>query len=196
MAPKTLRPEKPYPEFPLFAHPNGQWSKKILGRPWYFGTWDNPDSALRLYLDQIDDIRAGRNPNRQSLNGGSINMADMLNNFLVAKRDQSQNGEISVRHFQDYKRSCTVVLEFFGRRLAVSSLTTADFSSLRQAFPKTWGPTKIGNEIQRMRAAFKWAAESDLIDREPKYGPGFKKPSRSVVRRAKGERQSICQCAG
>ncbi len=139
---QKVRPDKPYPEFPLFAHPNGQWAKKILGRPWYFGTWDRPDAALQLYFDQIDDIRAGRDPNRQTQNDGSINMADMLNTFLVAKRDQSQNGEITVRHFQDYKRSCKFVLNFFGRQLAVSSLTTADFSNLRQTFPQGLGVNK------------------------------------------------------
>ncbi len=42
-----------------------------------------------------------------------------------------------------------------------------------------------------MRAAFKWSAVADLIDREPRYGPGFKKPPKSVVQRAKGERQAI-----
>jgi hypothetical protein len=29
---KTQTPPKPYPEFPLTAHPNGQWCKKIRGK--------------------------------------------------------------------------------------------------------------------------------------------------------------------
>lgn len=34
-----MRPAKPYPDFPLFAHPTGYWAKKIKGRLHYFGQW-------------------------------------------------------------------------------------------------------------------------------------------------------------
>lgn len=31
------RPEKPYADFPLYAHPLGYWSKKIKGKIIHFG---------------------------------------------------------------------------------------------------------------------------------------------------------------
>lgn len=41
------KPAKPYPGFPLTANGNGQWSKKIRGKVFYFGPWVDPDAAYR-----------------------------------------------------------------------------------------------------------------------------------------------------
>jgi hypothetical protein len=60
------KPEKPYADFPLTAHPTGYWCKKIRGRLHYFGKWDYPDGALENYLDQKDAIHAGRDRRGQS----------------------------------------------------------------------------------------------------------------------------------
>jgi integrase len=46
---KPAKPEKPSPDYPLFAHATGRWAKKVNGRTVYFGTWDNPAAALREY---------------------------------------------------------------------------------------------------------------------------------------------------
>jgi len=43
---KPAKPSKPYPEFPLTAHPAGYWCKKIRGTIYYFDRWDDPDGAL------------------------------------------------------------------------------------------------------------------------------------------------------
>jgi len=64
---KTTRhkPNKPYQHFPLFLHATGRWAKKIRGRMHYFGPWSDPDGALQKYLDQRDDLQAGRTPRVQ-----------------------------------------------------------------------------------------------------------------------------------
>jgi hypothetical protein len=56
------KPKKPRPTFPLPPHPNGSWCKKIAGKLYYFGGWDDPEAALKLYESQRQDLEAGRTP--------------------------------------------------------------------------------------------------------------------------------------
>lgn len=53
------KPAKPTPDFPLFAHNNGQWAKKVNGRLRYFGPWDDPKAALARFLDTTPEVSNG-----------------------------------------------------------------------------------------------------------------------------------------
>lgn len=43
------KPAKPRPDFPLTAHATRRWCKKIQGKLYYFGRWEDPQGALREY---------------------------------------------------------------------------------------------------------------------------------------------------
>jgi hypothetical protein len=62
----ATKPDKPWPTFPLYAHKSGRWAKKIRGTTHYFGPWRDPDGCLRRYLEDKDDLEAGRRPSRAS----------------------------------------------------------------------------------------------------------------------------------
>ena len=85
---KTAKPKKPYPEFPLFAHQAKQWAKKIKGKMWYFGVWDDPMAALEKYNQDIHEIQAGRDPRRTRahVSSGELSVYDLANLYLARHR--------------------------------------------------------------------------------------------------------------
>lgn len=59
---KSQKPNKPHPEFPLFAHAAGAWAKKIRGKLHYSGPRGDPDGALKKYGAEKDALHSGRKP--------------------------------------------------------------------------------------------------------------------------------------
>ena len=56
------KPDKPYQGFPMFAHPSGQWAKKINRKLAYFGVWADPEAALERLNREFPYLKAGRTP--------------------------------------------------------------------------------------------------------------------------------------
>ena len=141
--------------------------------------------ALRKYQEQRDDLHAGRKP-RQDDDG--LEVRDLLNRFLTAKRHLLDTREITQRTFDDYHASCARIGSSFGLTRRLDDVRPEDFERLRTEMAKTWGPVTLGNEIQRVRVVFKYAYDAGLLDRPVRYGPGFKRPSRKVLRK-RGQRR-------
>src|SRR6516162_45415 len=93
-SPSSGKPAKPYPDFPLFPHAAGVWAKKIRGKLHYFGPRDDPDGALKKYLEQKDDLHAGRTPRPDP---GELTVKGLANAFLTAKDTLMKAGELSPR---------------------------------------------------------------------------------------------------
>jgi len=173
------KPEKPYPDFPLYAHPRGYWCKKIRGKFFYFGRWEDPDGALAKYLEQKDSLHAGRSLRPDP---DALTVKELCNQFLNAKAASRDAGEITSRTWDDYKAAGVILVDHFGRGRLVSDLGPDDFASLRKKMAKNWGPVTLGNTIQRIRVAFKFAVDNGLVSKVIPYGQAFKRPSKKTLR--------------
>jgi hypothetical protein len=138
-----------------------------------------PDGALENFLDQRDDLMAGRTPR---LTADGFTVKDLCNSFLTAKRHQQEAGDITRRTFDDYFTTCETLLSAFGKRRLVDDLSPRDFESLRASLAKTRNPNTLGNEVTRIRVAFKYAYDADLIEHPMKFGPTFKRPAKRILR--------------
>ena len=180
---KTQKPKKPYKDFPLFAHATGQWAKKIKGKMWYFGTWNEPQAALDRFRKEVDDIQSGRDPRKLATGVAGVatqvgcTIIQLVNSFLTEKEDRMLAGRLSKKMFVQYRDACKVIIDRFGKDSLVSALVPQDFSALLSAFPKTWGLSMVGSTVGRVRSVFLFAAEADLIEKPVKFGSGFKEPS-------------------
>ena len=118
---------KPYPSFPLTAHNNGQWCKKICGKVCFFGVWDDPKEALERYLREAADLHAARQPSVATLPSDMATVKDVCNHYLTYQLERAESGEISFRWFEDTRST----IQDFGRYVSsgqpVSNLMPDNF---------------------------------------------------------------------
>jgi hypothetical protein len=95
--------KKPHPDFPLFPHRSGRWAKKVKGQFAYFGKVSDDtrgERALKLWLEQKDDLLAGRKPRKDDV--GKLTLRDLVNAFLDEKERLRTSAEITPRTFAEY----------------------------------------------------------------------------------------------
>ena len=179
------KPKKPRKDFPLYAHAVGRWAKKVCGKTVYFTLWrEDPKgvAALEEWLDQKDDLQAGRKPRAKS---DGLVVGDLCNLYLADKEQARDIGELSPRTFQTCYGTCDIVCKHLGRDRAVADLVPDDFRKLRAKLAKTRGAVALGNEVMRVRGIFKFAFDEGLILAPVKYGQSFGKPKPEVAARAR-----------
>lgn len=175
--------KKPRPDFPLFPHATGRWAKKVRGRLVYFGkVAEDPkgQAALSLWLDQKDDLLAGRTPRAKQ---GAIAVEELCNRFCAAKDDRVAAGELSAATFRDYVGTAKRVARFFGKRRLVEDLRGDDFDKFRAELAKTNGLVGLTNQITITRMIFNYAWKADLIEKPICFGANFSRPPKNAVRR-------------
>lgn len=179
---RPKKPAKPRPDFPLFPHANGFWAKKVRGKLVYFGkVADDPqgESALNRWLDEKDCLLAGRTPRQVT---DRLTTRDLCNHFLTFKEDQRDCGELATVTYLDYYRTCSILIDAFGKSRLVEDVAPDDFRLLRRRLSKQYGIHRRSNTIQRVRSIFKYAFDADLIERPVRFGPEFKLPAKRLKR--------------
>ncbi len=186
-APK--KPKKPYPEFPLFPHATKRWAKKIKGKLHYFGPWDKPDEAAAKYLSNRDRLQAGLPMAGTDVTPADtrLTMRELVNQFLNSKRRLMENSELSRQMHHDYFTNCEMVLDQLGRETLVENLKAEDFETMRANMAVGVGLVTLSNRIRLTRILFKYGYDADLLEKPIRFGPGFKTPSKKLLR---AERQS------
>jgi integrase len=178
-------PDKPYDEFPLTAHPNGQWCKKIRGKLHYFGSWEGWQEALALFQEQRDDLYAGRTPRGR---GDGPTLAELMDRFLYSKKLLADSGEITPRSYADYERTCDKIEASVPTTRLLSDLRTEDFEKLRSDLAQGHGPTTQKGDLGRTRMVFNYAYDSGLAQTPVRYGKALKTPHARVFRRLANQR--------
>jgi hypothetical protein len=75
----------------------------------YFGTWDEAGGALNRFLEQKDDLYAGR-VRRQDREG--FTLADLCDSLLNYKRHALDTRELALRTWQEYQTPAIVIDEW------------------------------------------------------------------------------------
>ena len=134
---RRTKPKKPYPSFPLTAHNNGQWCKKIRGKIHFFGVWDNPEAALEQYLSHAADLHAGRQPAIHNLSSDDPTVKEVANHFLTYQFQRVDAGEITARWFEDCRRVVESFAKYIGPNRLANDLRPDDFQRFRQKLSRT-----------------------------------------------------------
>jgi len=180
------KPPKPRKDWPLFAHNNGQWSKKVRGKIHHFGTWDDPQAALEKWLSQKDDLLAGRTP--RAVDPDALTVGTLCDLFLDSRQRLVDTGEIRPQTLIDYHAIAKIVAKVLGRGAAVEQLRPDDFARLRSALAK--GAKKEGvnvksleGHVARARAIFNYADKNGLLERSLSkiWGTEFNKPKKTAL---------------
>ncbi len=147
-----------------------------------------PTAQLEKYLEQKDDLHAGRTPRVQ---GDGLTVRDLLNRFLTAKKTLVDAGELAARTFGDYKSVCEQISAAFGLTRLVDDLASDDFEKLRAGTAPALGPGGAGErDPAHSVVVFKYAYDAGLIELPIRYGPLFRRPTRKVLRKARNAKRA------
>lgn len=187
--PKREKPQKPYREYPLFAHQSGVWARKIKGKLHYFGPWDKPDEAKARHDREIHYLQSGEQPPEAETTIGSLCAA-----FLTEKEALKDTGDINEQSYYEYKTVVDAVKGHFGETRPVATLIPTAFAGLRTALAKKqdgtqYSPVTLKRRLTIARMIFVYANEEMGIT--IRYKRGLQSPSSRIVRQAARERGKL-----
>ncbi len=175
------KPAKPTADFPLTPHSSGKWCKKIRGKIYYFGSWDDPQGAMAEYLEQRDYLLAGK-----EVPTGGHTLFEVLDRFMQSRSKDLATGEIAQRTWDDYKDNCDLILRLYNPKAVVEQLGPEDLQDLRTKLFDGVNPTTAGNRIRMAKTAIRYI-ETIVPKFRMDFGKWFAQPSAKVKRKARVE---------
>jgi integrase len=185
----NAKPKKPSKLFPLYAHSSGQWAKKIRQKVYYFGPWDDWQAALNKYLDEKDNLFAGR-PRLGNPTPTATTVSDVLEGFYADKEGAFETGDISERTLGEYKGICVVIGDTLGDDTPIDLLTYDELSKLRRRL----GKGKSGKQVSPVTlkrlltfARMVFCFGNDELGTNIRYKKALKTPAARLIRKARNE---------
>jgi len=189
---KRKKPKKPHRSFPLTAHNNGQWCKKIRGKVHFFGVWADPQAALDNYLRVAADLHAGRKPRESTLAGPGVTVKGVANHYLTYQAQRVEEGEITPRWLDDCLRTVEHFVKSMGTARLALDVRSEDFHQYRQELVRRGLTGRRGLDVHALdrsitvvKAMFEHAYQTDLLERPVKYGDAFRRSSADSKRKSK-----------
>ena len=197
--PKVTLPEKPYDGFELFPHQTGRWAKKIRGQIRFYGRWGR---SVAGQIVMVDDVPASAREAKIEFDrcwpyhsegkeaptiDEGLTVRELANRFIQQKRRDLQSDDLSGQCFEDYFRTCKLLVRFLGKQRVVDHMQPPDFARLRRKLAKDCNVVTLRNRINRSRVVFNFAFDERLIAKPVTYGQSFGKPAARLLRKSKNE---------
>lgn len=194
----AVKVAKPYPTFPLFAHGNGSWVKKIAGKFRSFGPVRWPDGYDQSWRDALDAYHAHLEAEKRgaaiAIDPTSLDLETLANGFLTHKHGQALKGDIKPRTFAEIRQWVTEYRDALGKRTTVAELERSPkpihdyIATLDQRF----GFHVYNRANQYLRSLWNWAksAEADLLPRPFKWATLHAKKADKHFRRQRRQERA------
>jgi integrase len=187
-----MKPQKPHAAFPLFPAPNGQWAKKIKGKPYYFGSWradPKGELAIKDYCARIPGIDAGSDHLRHLHADGAVSVIDLVNRFLAQRWMDVKGGSLAKVTYGHYDRELRAFATWVRETTPVAALKPEHFAGYCQHLiddRKSFLARSRRRIFADIKACFRWGAGNGLCPL-PNFGTAFKSPSttKEAIRKEK-----------
>jgi integrase len=159
------RPNKPRADFPMFANNNGQWCKKVNGRPYYFGSWTadpKGTEAVKELANRLPGILAGTDHLRHlAASGGKISVGELMGKYLSQRRLDTKAGTLSRTTYGDYATELEKFTDWVKGSTAVAALRPEHFTGYSAHLIET---RKLMSHARKrvqgyVRAMFRWGSK-------------------------------------
>ena len=164
-----------------FHKGRGYWYKTVRGRRKYFEHIDNDPNGQKS-LEQWFAVKDDPVAEPKRVQNGDCTLLDIVNDFCAHKQSRYESGELSKRMYDEYVAVCATILETLDKQQAAKNIGKDDFAKIRRVLSGSYGVNGLTKRIQQTRSLFKYAYESELIDRPVRYGQSFNKPTAKKMR--------------